>query len=119
MDAVQLIESEINNATTVSPVPEYYLGLAAEVMLAVGRPADRLAYLDRAAGVDEPGVGLHLAEIYRLRGECLLTLDRNNKDEARQAFTAAREVAQRQGTVVFERRAEASISKVTRISING
>ena len=48
------------------------------------RPAGRLtalAHLDHAiAGIDEPGVGFYLPEIYRLRGECLLALDRDNKE---------------------------------------
>ena len=74
-DAVRLIDAEIGNATAVGPLPQYYLGLAAEVLLAAGRPADALVHLDRAiAGIDEPGVGFYLPEIYRLRGACLLAL---------------------------------------------
>jgi hypothetical protein len=53
-----------------------------------------LAHLDRAiAGIDEPGIGFYLPEIYRLRGECLLTLSRDNKDEARSDFVTARDIA--------------------------
>src|SRR6202040_4212065 len=106
-NAAQLVEAEIDKVTTVSPVPQYYLGLAAEVMLAAGRPADGLAHLDRAiATIDEPGVGFYLPEIYRVRGECLLALGRDRKEEARQAFATARDVARQQGAVIFERRAE-------------
>ena len=83
-------------------MPQYYLGLAGEVLLASGRPADGLALLDRAiAAIDEPGVGFYVPEIYRLRGECLLALGRGNKDEARQAFAAARDIAIRQGAIIF------------------
>jgi class 3 adenylate cyclase/tetratricopeptide (TPR) repeat protein len=111
-DAVRLIDAEIANAA-VGPLPQYYLGLAAEVLLAAGRPADALAHLDRAiAGVDEPGIGIYLPEIYRLRGACLLALDRRNKDEARLALTAAVEIARRQGAVIFERRAEALFAEL-------
>ena len=114
-DAARLIDAEIGNATAVGPLPQYYLGLAAEVLLAAGRPADGLAHLDRAiAGIDEPGVGFYLPEIYRLRGECLLALDRDNKDEARPAFATARDIARRQGAVIFERRAEASLAELAR-----
>ena len=110
-DAARLFDAEIDNATAAGPVPQYYLGLAAEVLLAAGRPADGLAHLDRAiAAIDEPGVGFYLPEIYRLRGECLLALDRDNKDEARSAFATARDIARRQGAVIFERRAEASLN---------
>ena len=41
--AAQLIDAEIDKATAAGPVPQYYLGLAAEVLLAAGRPADGLA----------------------------------------------------------------------------
>jgi hypothetical protein len=64
--AARLIDGEIDKATAAGPVPQYYLGLAAEVLLAAGRPADGLAHLDRAiATVDEPGVSFYLPEIYR------------------------------------------------------
>ncbi len=112
-DAARLIDAEIGNATTVGPLPQYYLGLAAEVLLAAGRPADGLAHLDRAiAGIDEPGIGFYLPEIYRLRGACLLALDRDNRNEALAAFTIARDIAERQGAVIFKRRAEASLTEV-------
>ena len=111
-DAVRLIDAEIAAATAVGPLPQYYLGLAAEVLLAAGRPADALSHLARAiAGIDEPGIGIYLPEIYRLRGACLLALDRKNKDEARTAFATAVEIANRQGAVIFERRAQASLAE--------
>jgi class 3 adenylate cyclase/tetratricopeptide (TPR) repeat protein len=107
--AARLIDAEIVKAA-VGPLPQYYLGLAAEVLLAAGRPADGLAHLDYAiAGIDEPGVGFYVPEIYRLRGACLLALSRDNNHAARLAFASAREMARRQGAVIFERRAEASL----------
>ncbi|MGH3626428.1 MAG: hypothetical protein ACRDRL_03155, partial [Sciscionella sp.] len=110
---VRLIDAEIVKATAVGPLPQYYLGLAAEVLLGAGRPADALGHLDRAiAGIDEAGVGIYLPEIHRLRGACLLALDRRNKAEARSAFVTAADVARRQGTVIFERRAQASLSEL-------
>ena len=72
-EAARLIDAQIGSATSAGPVPQLYLGLAGEVMLAAGRPVDALGHLDRAiAAIDEPGVGLYLPEIYRLRGECLV-----------------------------------------------
>jgi predicted ATPase len=109
--SARLFDAEIDKATAAGPVPQYYLGLAAEVLLAAGRPADGLSSVDRAiAAIDESGVGFYLPEIYRLRGECLLALHRDNKDEARSAFAVARDVARRQGAAVFERRAQESLS---------
>ena len=119
-EAAQIIDAEIDKATAVGPLPQYYLGLAGEVLLASGRSAEGLALLDRAiATIDEPGVGFYVPEIYRLRGECLLALGRGNMDEARQAFAAARDIAIRQGAVIFERRAEASLGEITNIRTIG
>ncbi|HEY1745903.1 MAG TPA: adenylate/guanylate cyclase domain-containing protein [Xanthobacteraceae bacterium] len=112
-DAAALIDAKIAAATAAGPVPQYYLGVAADVLLAAGRAGDALAHLDRAvAGVDEPGVGFYLPEIYRLRGECLLALDRSNKDEAKRTFVTASEIARRQGAIVLKHRADASLGKL-------
>jgi class 3 adenylate cyclase/tetratricopeptide (TPR) repeat protein len=112
-DSARLVDAQIGSAAAGGPLPQYFLGVAAEVLLAAGRPADSLALLDRAlAGIDEPGVGFHLPEIYRLRGECLLAISRDNKGEARQALTSARDIARRQGAVLLERRAEAALSEL-------
>ena len=109
---MRLIDAEIANATAAGPLPQYYLGLAAEVLLAAGRAADALGHLDRAiAGIDEAGIGFYLPEIYRLRGACLLALDRRNKAEARSTFATAIDIARRQGAVIFERRAQAAMSE--------
>lgn len=112
-EAARLIDAEIDKVTAVGTFPRYYLGLAGEVLLAAGRPADGLAQLDRAIGtIDEPGVGFYLPELYRLRGECLLALSRRNKAKAREAFVTAREVARLQGATLFERRAETRLAEI-------
>jgi tetratricopeptide (TPR) repeat protein len=109
-DAARIVDAEIDQATSTSPAVIYYLGLTAEVLLAANRPADGIALLDRAlAGIDELGVGFYLPEIYRVRGECLLAIDRKNTDEARQAFAVARDIANRQGALILARRAESSL----------
>ena len=66
----------------------------------------------RSPASTKSGVGFFLPEIYRLRGVCLLSLDRNNKDEAHRAFATAVDIAKRQGAVIFEHRAEASFSEL-------
>ncbi len=109
-DAARIVDAEIGNATATGPLPQYFVGLAAEVLLAARRPADALTHLDRAiAAVEEPGVGFYLPELDRLRGECLLALNRRNQAEARQAFTTARDDARRQGAILFEERAAARL----------
>src|SRR5215831_3901114 len=113
-DAARLIDAEIDKATAAVPETPYLLGLAGEVLLAAARPGDGLAHLDRAiAAVEEPDVGLYLPEVHRLRGECLLAIDHANKEGAGRAFSTARDIARRRGAVIFERRAEASLLKIT------
>ena len=57
-------------------------------------------------------MGLLLPEAYRVRGECLLAIDRMNKNEARDAFAKARDIAYRQGALVLAHRAEASLLRI-------
>ena len=115
VDAARLIDAELGNATAIGPLPQYFLGLAAEVLLAAGRPADGLAHLDRAiAAIEEHGVGFYLPEIHRLRGECLFSLNRRNKAEALQAFTTARDDARQQGATLFELRASARLAEMSK-----
>lgn len=103
-EAAQVMASKIDEATAAGPFPQYYLGLAGEVLLAAGRSTEGLALLDRAiSAIDEPVVGFYLPKIYRLRGQCLLALGSGNMDEAQQAFVAARDIAVRQGAVIFAR----------------
>ncbi|MFZ3327031.1 MAG: hypothetical protein WA231_14555, partial [Methylocella sp.] len=119
-EAAQIIDSEIDKATAAGPLPQYYLGLAGEVLLVAGRSAEGLALLDRAiTAIDEPGVGFYLPEIYRLRGKCLLALGRGKMDATLQAFAAARDIAIRQGAVIFERHAVASLGEITNIRTIG
>jgi hypothetical protein len=84
------------------------LGMLAEVGGVAGPDG---AALD---AYEEPDVDHYLPEIWRLRRQCLLALDRANKVEARRAFQSARSIARRRGAVIFERRAEASLAAVAR-----
>jgi hypothetical protein len=43
----------------------------------------------------------------------LLAVDRDDKNEARSAFATALDIATRQGAVIFQRRAEASLSELS------
>jgi class 3 adenylate cyclase len=110
-DAANAVDAEIDKAIAVGPLPQWYLGLAGEVLLAAGRPADGIALLDRGlAMLEEPGVGFYLPEIYRLRGQCLLAIDRSAKAQAQHAFIAARDIARQQGATIFLHRAEACLA---------
>ena len=78
-----LVEREVERAVAVGPNGQRLLGLAAEIMLAADRHIEAMALLHRALSAnEETHVGYYLAEIHRLRGECLLALDRDNEGEA-------------------------------------
>jgi tetratricopeptide (TPR) repeat protein len=82
-------------------------------MMRGGRYRDALAFLDRGIDANEErDVGFYIAEIRRLRGRCLLALDRANKEEARAAFTAAKHIVERQSAVAFLRRADAELASL-------
>jgi class 3 adenylate cyclase len=108
---VAFVERSIEQAVAVGPTAQQYFGLAGEVMMRGGRYGDALVFLDRGiAANEERDVGFYIAEIHRLRGLVLLALDRANKDAARRAFATAKTVAERQGAVLFARRADAAVS---------
>jgi tetratricopeptide (TPR) repeat protein len=101
-ESAELVDAEIERTAAVGPNVQYLLGIAGEIMLAAGRFDHAVALLNRAlAANEEPDVGCYLAEIWRLRGACLLALDRGSKAEARQAFATARDLARRQGAIIF------------------
>ena len=112
-ESIMLVEREVERAVAVGPNGQQLLGLAAEIMLAADRHIEAMALLHRALSANEElHVGYYLAEIHRLRGECLLALDRDNEGEAQQAFATARDVASRQGAIILARRAEASLARI-------
>jgi class 3 adenylate cyclase/tetratricopeptide (TPR) repeat protein len=111
---VEALDEEIERAAAAGPNVQYLLGIAGEVMLAAGRGERAMDLFERALGAnEEPEVGYYLAEIWRLRGKCLLALDGANVKEATQAFVTAQTVARRQGATLLERRAEAALAEVS------
>ena len=108
-EATRVIDAEIDKATAAGPVPQYYLGLATEVLLATGRAADGLAHLDRAiATVDEPGV---VAAAVNASWRSAATIRRRR---GRPSWRPARSPGK--GAVIFARRAEASLAAVANSS---
>lgn len=87
----ELVEQEIAQAGPVSTLFQHFLGVGGEVMMAAGEYERAIALFGRALDAhQEPNVGYYLPEIWRLRGKCLLAVDRANQDEARRAFQSAR-----------------------------
>ncbi|HEX4113232.1 MAG TPA: hypothetical protein VH020_11905, partial [Stellaceae bacterium] len=112
-DAIALVERSIEQTVAVGPTAQQYFGIAGEVMMGGGRYRDALAFLVRGIEANEErDVGFYIAEIHRLRGLCLLALDRANKGEADAAFRTALAVANSQGAFLFARRAEAALREL-------
>jgi class 3 adenylate cyclase/tetratricopeptide (TPR) repeat protein len=112
-DAIALVERSIEQTVAVGPTAQQYFGIAGEVMMGGGRYRDALAFLVRGIEANEErDVGFYIAEIHRLRGLCLLALDRANKAESDAAFRTALAVANSQGAFLFARRAEAALREL-------
>ena len=110
-DGLQIMETEFARACTMTPLPQFYAGLLAGVRLAAGQPERALEPLDATLNaVTEPGVGVYLPEIYRLRGECLLRLDPPRFDEAVGEFETAIAIAKQQQAHAFHLSAAMSLA---------
>jgi predicted ATPase/DNA-binding winged helix-turn-helix (wHTH) protein len=90
----------------------YFLGLHADALLRLDRPAEALAPLDEAiAAARSLPEGLYEAELFRLKGSSLLASGKGSAPrEARIAFSEALRVAQNQGARFFELKAAAELA---------
>ena len=88
----------------------YYLGLLADALLRLDRPAEALPALEQAleAARSLPE-GLYEAELHRLRGQALARMSKS--DAARECFEQAVAIALRQGAKAFEARAAAELNR--------
>ena len=111
---VAMMETEYPRASAVGPFFRYYAALLAEGLERAGRFADALAILGPAlATVTEPGVGIFVSELHRVRGICLLRADGADKSEAMHSLRVAVEVAREQQAAVLELRAAVSLARAT------
>jgi class 3 adenylate cyclase/predicted ATPase len=100
---VTLMEAEYPRASAMGPFFRYYAVLLAEARAKAGRFADALALVRSAiATITEPGVGLHVSELYRLEGLCLLQADASRADEAMRSLQTSLEIARQQGALLLE-----------------
>jgi class 3 adenylate cyclase/tetratricopeptide (TPR) repeat protein len=111
-EGLEIMEGEFPRASA-GPYFQYYTGLLAEIRVKAGRVADALAVVEAAlAKVTEPGVGAHLPELHRLRGECLLRLDSGNVEMAVHSLQTAIEIAKQQHALLFQFRAAVSLANM-------
>ncbi len=106
------MEAEFPRVSIMGPLPPFYASLLASIRLESGQVARALEPLDMMLRtVTEPGVGVFLPEIHRLRAECLLRLDPANFDEAIREFETAIATAKQQQARVFWLRAAIDLSR--------
>lgn len=109
---LRVMDEEYPRVSVMGPLPPFYASLLATVRLEAGQVARGLEPLDMMLkSVKEPGVGVFLPEIYRLRAQCLLRLDPCNIDEAIRALEAAIATAKQQQARTFWLRAAIDISR--------
>jgi predicted ATPase len=102
-------------ATGAELLGPYYLALLAEAYGKGGWAGEGLAVLSEAlAAVDNSGERLYEAELYRLKGEILLTQEGKGQkaEEAEARFQQALAVARRQQAKSLELRAAMSLSRL-------
>jgi predicted ATPase len=109
---LRAMESEFPRVSAMGPIPVFYTGLLATVRLEAGQAAQALELCDSILQtVSEPGVGLYVPEIHRLRGECLLRLDPGAFDAAVREFEMAVAAAKQQQARIFQLAAALSLAR--------
>ena len=107
---LQAMELEFARVMRMGSIPQLYAGLLATARLLTGEPAHALEPIDAILPTfTEPGVGVYLPELHRLRGECLLRLDPSRIDEAVREFQSAIAFAKKQNALLFRLRAAISL----------
>jgi class 3 adenylate cyclase/tetratricopeptide (TPR) repeat protein len=111
-DGLRTMESEFGRVSTMGPIPVFYTGLMASIRLEAGEAVRALELLDNVLKtVREPGVGLYVPEIHRLRGECLLAIDPVHSDEAIRELEAAVATGKQQQARAFQVAAAVSLAR--------
>jgi predicted ATPase len=91
----------------------YFLALLAESYCKVGNAKEGIAILTEALDtVDKNGERFYKSELYRLKGELLLSLSQENDNEAEGYLRQAMDIAHQQGAKSLELRASTSLSRL-------
>jgi class 3 adenylate cyclase/predicted ATPase len=107
-----MMEAEYPRASAIGPLYRYYAAILADARERAGRVSDALELVQWALDtVKEPGVGMHVPELHRLEGVCLLHLGADHADQAMRSLQTAVDVAKQQGAALFELRAVLSLAK--------
>ncbi|MEO6929940.1 MAG: hypothetical protein ABI190_12320 [Casimicrobiaceae bacterium] len=110
-----IMEAEYPSASAIGPFFRHYAAILADRRENAGRVADALALVRWTLDtVTEPGVGVYVPELHRLRGVCLLRLNASHETEAMRSLQTALDVAKQQGATLLQLRAAISIAKASR-----
>ncbi len=91
----------------------YTLRMLAEALAKMGRVEDALSLLSEAlVTVHESGEASSFVDLYRTKGELLLTLSQEHQAEAETCFQRAIEIARQQRARILELRAATSLSRL-------
>ncbi len=111
---LKAMEAEFDRVSRLGPLPVFYVGLMARVRIEAGQAAQALELLDDIIKtVREPGVGIYVPEIHRLRGECLLRLHSGDFSAAIREFETAIVTAKRQQARIFQLAAAFSLAQAS------
>lgn len=119
-EGLAVVEAEFPRASAIGPMFRIYGGVLGEARLRFGKILEALDVLQWAIGtVTEPGVGLYVPELYRLKGLCLLRLDSCHHEEAMNSLQTAFDIAHQQGATLFQLRAAIDLANATRSTRGG
>ncbi len=106
---------EANHAATVR---HSFLGLYPDVVMADalvrgGRPHDALALVTRTLDtVVSPEVGLHVSELWRMRGELMLASSGEDHAKAERFLRLADRISNEQGATIYQARARSALERL-------
>jgi DNA-binding SARP family transcriptional activator/predicted ATPase len=111
---VAYIEHGINIVhSAMSGIEAYFLGLLAEALMHAKKFEESLQILHRTIDVINAKDDRFLeSEIYRLKGECLLSISANNDVQAEACFTQALDISRLHGAKSLELRAAMSMARL-------
>ena len=90
-----------------------WLGMLAKAYMKTGMKEEALTVLGEAQDmVNKNGELFYEAELYRIKGELVLTLSKDNQDEAETSFRKAIEISKHQNAKSLELRAVMSLSQL-------
>jgi predicted ATPase/class 3 adenylate cyclase len=103
------LRAAFNVVVEMGPLTLLYVGLFTEQLLKSGEADEALSVIDRVVATLKSPFGFYLAEVYRVRGECLAALGRG--EDAGDQLRCAAQLAASQGAELFSLRSAVARSR--------